>query len=78
MPGLDKAFASIPGVSSLMGDLGSLVTQLEGETEEQRKRRLEREQQTRLMGSTMPGASMLGLGTGPGGGMSLGGYGGNR
>ncbi len=68
-------FSSLPGVSSLLGDLGQLGQQLAGETEDERKKRLQNEMQSRLMGGAAPGASMLGLGAGPGGGMSLGGYG---
>lgn len=70
-PKLGALASALPGVSSLMGDLGQLSQQLFGEAEDERKKRLENERQARLMGSTMPGASMLGLG----GGMSLGGYG---
>ena len=69
------SMAALPGVSSLMGDLGQLGQQLAGETEDERKKRMEQERQARLMGSTAPGASMLGLGSGPGGGMGAGGYG---
>ena len=65
-------FASVPGASDLLGSLGSLGQQAAGRSEDERKRRLEQERQSRLMGSTMPGASMLGLGAGPGGGMASG------
>jgi hypothetical protein len=78
MPSKLAQMAALPGVSSLMGELGQLRQEIEGETDEQRRKRLEGERQARLLGSAMPGASTLGLGAGPGGGlasMSQGGYG---
>lgn len=69
MPMPNAFGASTPGASAL--GLGSLGQQASQETDEERKKRLEQERQTRLMGGTA-GASALGLGTAAGGGIGLG------
>lgn len=72
MFGAPTAGASDLGFGSTLGQPAT------GESDEDRKKRLEAERQARLMGSpsaagaTTPGASALGLGYGAGGGLRTG------